>query len=337
MRRFCEDVNHFTKHLVQLIMANKNHLNLPVSVGVFLSFDDFTQPAVQPRVDGDDRSAWAPDDVARRHGSRNGSAQRHVFDTSKKTWLHQGDMCRNIIFRGAGLAWTVLNICHEQWKKSIWMVGNKVLKEKSHSGGFIMIYHKGICRLLMFGNSKTGIFHPKWWYASYGRKDQTSPLNHGNNQTWGFLQPHPPNKLSQLIHLANTTKFVLLTSCVFHVTLHFEKSEPVRIATAKLQDVTNTFIYLSGDSEDSDKETTWSRKCRGVPVSTSMCSVYRTTFSRVSVKKSVWMVGNKVLKEKSHPGGFIMIYHTGICFLLWFKLEIVKQKSFSKLVICILW
>lgn len=60
MRRFCEEVNHFTKHLVQLIMANKNHLNLPVFVGVFLRFDDFTQPAAQPRVDGDDRSAWAP-------------------------------------------------------------------------------------------------------------------------------------------------------------------------------------------------------------------------------------------------------------------------------------
>ena len=36
MRRFCEDVNHFTKHLVQLIMSNKNRLNLPVFVGVFL-------------------------------------------------------------------------------------------------------------------------------------------------------------------------------------------------------------------------------------------------------------------------------------------------------------
>lgn len=85
-------------------MANKNHPNLPVSVGVFLRL--MTSPNL-PR--GQELTAMISllgllallrGDT----GVETGQPDVMQLMPPKKTWLHQGEMCRNVIFRGASLA-----------------------------------------------------------------------------------------------------------------------------------------------------------------------------------------------------------------------------------------
>lgn len=126
--RFCEDVNHFTKHLAQLIMANKNRLNLPVFVGVFLRL--MTSPNL-PRS----QELTAMIGLLGLLSLVNPTSCGWCL---QKTWLHQGEMCRNVIFRGAG-GW-----CHEQWKNPFGWLGTRCWKKNTSRRIFIMIYHKGV-------------------------------------------------------------------------------------------------------------------------------------------------------------------------------------------------